>query len=101
MKRYGMMTALVLAGLAVSPASAQTNSPISIEGGQITGAATDVPDVTVYKAVPFAAPPVGPTRWRAPQPVVAWSGVREGNAWPNRCYLLAGAYPPGTFYFNV
>jgi para-nitrobenzyl esterase len=94
------MTILALAGLAASTASAQTNAPISTEGGQITGAPTDVADVTVYKAVPFAAPPVGEDRWRAPQPVVAWSGVRESNVWPNRCYQLASANPPGTFYFN-
>ena len=56
--------------------------------------------ITVYKAIPFAAPPVGPNRWKAPQPVVAWSGVKDSSAWPNRCYQLANANPPGTFYAN-
>ncbi|MDB5515024.1 MAG: pnbA, partial [Tardiphaga sp.] len=89
----------VLAGL--TSGYAQTSAtPVAVEGGKILGAATDVAGVTVYNAVPFAAPPVGPNRWRAPQPVVAWSGVRESTAWPNRCYQLANANPPGTFYFN-
>ncbi|MGY3369794.1 carboxylesterase type B [Bradyrhizobium sp. GM2.4] len=32
--------------------------------------------------------------------MVPWSGLRESQAWPNRCYQLASANPPGTFYFN-
>src|SRR5689334_21962262 len=88
-------------GLMISSAGAETlDQIISVEGGKIRGASTDVAEVTVFKAVPFAAPPVGANRWKAPQPVVPWSGVRESTAWPNRCYQLASANPPGTFYFN-
>jgi para-nitrobenzyl esterase len=92
--------ALALTGLVMSSAFAQTPDAISVEGGKIAGVATDVAGVSVYKAVPFAAPPVGANRWKAPQPVVAWSGVKDSSAWPNRCYQLAAANPPGTFYFN-
>jgi len=73
---------------------------VSVEGGRIRPVATEVEGVALFKAVPFAAPPVGVNRWRPPQPVVAWSGVRDSSAWPNRCYQLASANPPGTFYFN-
>ena len=101
MRLHRMISVVALAGLLVSSAAAQTSeSPIAVEGGQIRGAPTDIAGVSVYKAVPFAAPPVGANRWRAPQPVVAWSGVRESTAWPNRCTQLASANPPGTFYFN-
>ena len=72
-----------------------SDATVAVEGGKIQGVAGDVPGVTVYKAIPFAAPPVGPNRWKAPQPVVAWSGVKESSAWPNRCYQLANANPPG------
>ncbi|HEY2256360.1 MAG TPA: carboxylesterase family protein, partial [Variovorax sp.] len=93
--------AWLLIAWACSSVSAQTTPPIvSVEGGRIRGAPTEVAGVTVYRAVPFAAPPVGPKRWRAPQPVLPWSGVRDSAAWPNRCYQLASANPPGTFYFN-
>ncbi|NML47453.1 carboxylesterase family protein [Ramlibacter sp. G-1-2-2] len=99
--RFGdILRALALAALTISGAWAQPADTIAVEGGRIRGVAADAPGVTLYKAVPFAAPPVGPNRWRAPQPVQPWTGVRESNAWPNRCYQLASANPPGTFYFN-
>ena len=48
---------------------------VKVTGGTIQGEVLE--DMTVYKGIPFAAPPVGDFRWKAPQPVVAWSGVRE------------------------
>jgi len=35
--------------------------------------------VRVYRGIPFAAPPLGARRWTPPQPVVPWSGVRDGS----------------------
>lgn len=101
MKSRLMLLALLAIGLAVSSASAQTPGPtVAVEAGKIRGISTEVAGVTLFKAVPFAAPPVGPNRWKAPQPVRPWSGVRESTAWPARCPQLARANPPGTFYFN-
>ena len=48
--------------------------PIKVDGGLIEG--THEGTLTVYKGIPFAAPPVGELRWRAPQPVVSWNGVK-------------------------
>src|SRR4051794_2322202 len=101
MKLPVMIVALVLTGTAMPSAFAQTpGSTVSVEGGTIRGVGADVAGITVYKAIPFAAPPTGANRWRAPQPVVAWTGVKDSSAWPNRCYQLASANPPGTFYAN-
>ena len=68
----------VLAGmLTLVACSTQDNGPIlTIEGGQIQGVATDIKGVTVYRGIPFAAPPTGQNRWKAPQPVIPWEGVK-------------------------
>jgi len=49
--------------------------PVRIETGLIEGIQNGTS--TVYKSIPFAAPPVGELRWRAPQPALAWNGVRR------------------------
>lgn len=53
---------------------------LEVEGGKITGTVTTDGAVRVFKGIPFAAPPVGDLRWKAPQPVNAWKGVRSCNA---------------------
>ena len=47
------------------------------EGGAVVGIPAADPRITAFKGVPFAAPPVGDLRWRAPQPVIPWEGERE------------------------
>jgi para-nitrobenzyl esterase len=39
----------------------------------------------VWRGIPFAAPPVGELRWKAPQPVKSWEGVRDGSVWGAHC----------------
>ena len=48
---------------------------VKVEGGIIQGTLTE--DLTIYKGIPFAAPPVGDLRWKAPQPVEKWEGVKQ------------------------
>lgn len=55
---------------------ADTNPVLNISGGQVQGIETAAPGVLVYKGIPYAAAPVGDLRWKAPQPVVAWQGVK-------------------------
>ena len=44
----------------------------------------DLSGITVFKGVPFAAPPVGNLRWKAPQPIEKWEGVRKATEYgPN------------------
>jgi para-nitrobenzyl esterase len=50
---------------------------VKVEGGLISGGMSSAGDVHFFKGVPFAAQPVGPLRWKAPQPVVPWDGVRS------------------------
>jgi len=64
---------MLLAVFAARPALAQQPAPVRVEQGLVQGTAED--GLTVYRGIPFAAPPVGNLRWRAPQPAASWAGV--------------------------
>ncbi len=55
----------------------QQPAPVAVEHGQVQGTSED--GLTVYRGIPFAAPPVGELRWRAPQPAAKWDGVRQAT----------------------
>ena len=50
---------------------------VKTESGWVRGIEAADPRITAFKGVPFAAPPVGKNRWRAPQPCAGWAGVRD------------------------
>jgi len=81
---------VVVASLLLSAAP----ETITVDGGQITGTASD--GVRVFKGIPFAAPPIGDLRWRAPEPVVAWSGVKSADTFGPHC--MQQPYPAGSPY---
>jgi para-nitrobenzyl esterase len=60
------------------------NGPIvKVRQGEAQGIVAE--GVTVFKGLPFAAPPVGDSRWREPQLPAKWSGVRAANAFSSTC----------------
>ena len=73
MKRALLVAISVI--LAAGFCVAQAPIPVRVEGGSVQGAYED--GLTVYRGIPFAAPPVGDLRWRAPQPLSEWDGVKE------------------------
>src|SRR5208282_1316518 len=61
-----------------------TAETLSVESGALVVPAAGAHGVRVYKGIPYAAPPVGPLRWRPPQPVLPWDSVRSTSAFgPN------------------
>jgi para-nitrobenzyl esterase len=64
------------------PAAAQ-DARVRIAQGDLAGAVED--GVRVFRNVPFAAPPVGDLRWRAPAPAPAWPGVRDATTYGPAC----------------
>ena len=71
-------------------ALAQQPSPVRVDGGLVQG--TSEEGLTVYRGIPFAAPPVGDLRWRAPQPASPWEGVRQATKFAPGC--MQGGNPP-------
>jgi para-nitrobenzyl esterase len=87
---------LLVAGLCwFGAARAAEIAPIHVEGGLISGTSGSLPGVTVYKGIPFAAPPIGDLRWRPPMPVVPWKGVRPADHFGPACPQKLNA--PGSF----
>ncbi len=72
-RRFLAASVLLLASLLTAGCLAE---PVRTQSGLVEGVATSVEGVTVYRGIPYAAPPVGDLRWRPPQPVVPWEGVR-------------------------
>jgi para-nitrobenzyl esterase len=68
--------------LVVSSASAQVRE-VDVAGGRIAGVVAN--DIVSFKGIPFAAPPVGPLRWKAPEPVKPWTGVKQAAAFGPSC----------------
>src|SRR6266496_4556330 len=54
--------------------TAQQPAPVKVEQGILQGTLEN--GLTIYKGIPFAAPPVGDLRWKAPQPAAKWEGVK-------------------------
>ncbi len=98
---------LVALGLAALSEPAWSQGGVAeVTGGRIQGAAQG--DLVVYKGVPFAAPPVGELRWRDPQPVKSWTGVRDATTFSRACTQpITPFMPPGQtpgedcLYLNV
>jgi para-nitrobenzyl esterase len=60
----------------MTPLMLSTDKPVATtNAGKVAGFKEG--DINVFKGIPFAAPPVGDLRWKAPQPVKPWSGVKD------------------------
>jgi len=101
MKKIQYATTLVLLVIVVAT-SAQKPAPVKVKQGLVQGVNEN--DLTVYKGIPFAAPPVGDLRWRAPQAAHSWNGVREVNKFAPA--PIQGGNPPSgksedCLYLNI
>ena len=86
----------VLAALAALATSGSLSAaePVKVTGGLLEETTGTDPSVRVFRGVPFAAPPVGSLRWKAPQPVTPWTGVRKADTWGTRCMQAPMFGPP-------
>lgn len=89
---------IVATALTAIPAAAQNAGPTArTDSGSVRGQTAE--GVESWKGIPFAAPPVGPLRWRAPQPAAKWTGVRDATRYSSDCMqkpFPSDAAPLGT-----
>ncbi len=64
---------------------AMAANQVRTESGVVEGTTSRDSKVRIYKGIPYAAPPVGPLRWKPPQPALAWSGIRKATGFGPRC----------------
>lgn len=76
-------TAALLIGAYVSPAAME--EPVRLDAGLVSGMAGSNPEVRGFRGIPYAAAPTGKLRWRAPQPVAHWDGVRAADQFGAMC----------------
>lgn len=72
-KSIPLLVFVVIFGIAFKPTTDDL-SVVKTDAGLVSGTVKD--DIHVFKGIPFAAPPVGDLRWKAPQPVQHWTGVK-------------------------
>jgi para-nitrobenzyl esterase len=75
---------LPLAVFCLSAAVAQQVT-VTTALGKVQGKLIENGTQKAYLGLPYAAPPIGELRWKAPQPPVAWQGVRDATSFGNRC----------------
>ena len=88
---YPLASVLIASWLAVACGGsdapyAAANDVVAVTGGSVAAASESTVTARVFKAIPFAAPPVGSLRWAAPAAVAAWTGVRRSDAFSPGCY---------------
>lgn len=108
MKKLSIWSVVAVAALSFVPSAAAQIREAAVTGGNVAGVLTD--GIVSFKGIPFAAAPVGPLRWKAPQAVKPWTGVKEASAFGASCmqdpnFAKIFAAPPAIgedcLYLNV
>lgn len=81
-----------VAALGVGSAAQQAPPVVRVDSGQLQGVVDN--GVISYKGIPFAAPPLGDLRWRPPQPVAPWTGIRQATKFGADCMQVRFGPPP-------
>ncbi|HEY9402708.1 MAG TPA: carboxylesterase family protein [Pyrinomonadaceae bacterium] len=86
MKNLLRSAAILLTVMTALTLSAAAADRVKISAGVVEGAGTQQSTgVRIFRGVPFAQPPTGDLRWREPQPVKSWRGVKQATSFGPRC----------------
>src|ERR1700677_1370054 len=82
-----LLCALAIAGLAWATTTVVWADAIIVktQQGKVQGKTINDGKVKAFLGLPYAAPPVGDLRWKAPEPVVKWKGERDGTTFGPHC----------------
>ena len=72
---------------------------VTTEAGMVRGVADN--GLRIFRGIPFAAPPVGNLRWKAPQIAVRWAGIRNAAAFGPRCMQTGAGVSEDCLFVNV
>jgi len=87
----------IMLAVVLSACVANAADEVTIETGKLQGTSNSDHTVRLFKGIPFAAPPVGDLRWKAPQPAASWTGVRQADKFGSAC-LQTNVF--GDIYFR-
>ncbi|HYL62778.1 MAG TPA: carboxylesterase/lipase family protein [Candidatus Methylomirabilis sp.] len=79
--RTASAAALLMFGLSVGATAQQVRT----DKGVVAGTKSADGKVEIFRGIPYAAPPVGDLRWKAPQPAARWKGVKKADTYGARC----------------
>src|SRR5258708_32178919 len=71
--------------LLAASAATFAQEKVKVESGLLLGTSNADQSVRIFKGIPFAAPPVGDLRWKAPQPAKKWDGARAADKFGSAC----------------
>lgn len=84
--RFAVSAVALWIALAAPVGAAITEAHVS--GGTVMGTISN--GVASFKGIPFAAAPIGQLRWKAPQPVIPWAGIRRSDSFGSPCAQKSG-----------
>jgi para-nitrobenzyl esterase len=92
---------IAVLSISLSAAAFGIDEPVQLTYGQVSGVQLDN-GVTVFRGIPYAAPPVGDLRWKPPQPPIPWEGVRVADEFGPACMQRRQTYmSEDCLYLNV
>ena len=95
--RAARLAAAIMLICALSILSNAATDQVTVSTGKLQGITNADGSVRMFKGVPFAAPPVGDLRWKAPQTALKWTGVRAADKFGSAC-LQTNVF--GDIYFR-
>jgi len=96
MKSLSFLLGICMTAMLIPSQGECANPVLTIEGGKVQGVQTPTNGVIAYKGIPFAAPPVGDLRWKEPQPVLPWEGVKVADKFGDAAEQVT--WDPNSFY---